>query len=110
MLNFGWGPKHKQRTFDYVPRYYDPVKEELNERLKMLEEKYGEKPDLDAEKMKMRIKAGLRSRGSLDFASRKSAEKNVALKRLMIIVVLVCIFMVIMLSDKFEKMISLLDK
>ncbi len=47
-------PKHQQ--FDYKPMYYDPQKEELQERLKELEEL--RKSDVDG--AKARISSGLR--------------------------------------------------
>ncbi|MFZ1705413.1 MAG: hypothetical protein WAT79_13780 [Saprospiraceae bacterium] len=101
MLKFGWGPKNKHRTFEYSPRFYDPDKEELDERIKLLEEKYGEKLELDAEKMKMRIKKGLRTKNYGNTGMRKNAEKTAAYRRLIIIIVLVAIFVFIMQFEKF---------
>lgn len=106
MLKFGWGPKFTQHTFGYVPRFYDPDKEELEERIKMLEEKYGEKSELDAEKMKMRIKKGLRTKNYGNVGLRVRAEKTASFRRLLIIIVLVAIFIVIMQMEKFIQFLN----
>ncbi len=53
-------PKHQQ--FDYKPMYYDPQKEELQERLKELKEL--QKEDIDG--TKARISSGMRSTWNSD--------------------------------------------
>lgn len=58
-------PKHQQ--FDYKPMYYDPQKEELEERLKSLRELQQE----DIEGTKARIASGMRSTYQADQAYRK---------------------------------------
>ena len=34
MLKIGFGNRAKPKEFGFIPRYYDPVKEELEERIK----------------------------------------------------------------------------
>ena len=110
MLSFGWGPKFKQRTFDYTPRFYDPEKEAFQERLRMLEEKYGDKTDIDAERMKFRIKQGLRSKGHVEPGVRKQAAKAAALRRLVLVILLVSLVFLVLQSDKIEKILQLFIK
>jgi hypothetical protein len=84
ILRFFRLPKHQQ--WDYKPRYWDPKKEELEERLKRIEEmKSG-----DAEAMKTRISGGFRRGfGGGDYSARKSQVMRSNLILLGIIVVLV---------------------
>jgi hypothetical protein len=110
MLKFGWGPKIKSRKFEYIPRYYDPEKEAFEERLQMLQEKYGDRADLNVEKMKMRIKQGLRAKSNADPTTRIQAEKAAAFKRMIIIAVLVVLVIMILQSDKIEKILHLIYK
>ncbi len=59
----------KNQKFDYKPRYWDPKKEALEERLG----KYKEENKGDAEAVKKRLKRGIKGKGaSLDF--RKTRE------------------------------------
>ena len=75
-LNFGRRIKHRQ--FDYRPRYYDPDKEELENRL----DKYsGNKPKGDTELTKARIRGGFRRkyRVSDDYSKKSNRRSNVIL-------------------------------
>jgi hypothetical protein len=110
MLSFGWGPKFKHRTFDYTPRFYDPEKEAFQERLRMLEEKYGEKTDHNAEKMKFRIRQGLRSKQHVDPGVRKQAARTAALRRMVLVGILLILVFIILQSDKIEKFLYLINK
>ena len=58
MIKIGFGNRVKPKSFGFVPRYYDPAKEELEERIK----KYKPTEDTsdNVENMKNRIKSGLR--------------------------------------------------
>ncbi len=38
MLKIGFGRSIKPRSFDYIPRFYDPEKERLQENIKRFEE------------------------------------------------------------------------
>lgn len=59
-------PKHQQ--FDYKPMYYDPQKEELQERLKAIKEL--QKEDIDG--AKARIASGIRSTHNADKTYRRN--------------------------------------
>ena len=83
---FGKKPKH--RSFDYIPRYYDPDKEKLRARLK----KYDEEEKGDPEFMKQRIKSGFRARGIIvdsEYRSKRVKKSNLIL--LTILIVLICL-------------------
>ena len=110
MLKFGWTPKIKHRTFEYIPRFYDPEKEAFQERLEMLKDKYGEKTDVDAEKMKHRIRQGLRSKNNWESGVRQSAERSASFKRLTIIIILSVLFFLILNTDKLEKILNIVTK
>ena len=64
-LRFVKVPKNQQ--FEYKTRYWDPKKEELEERLKRIEEMQG----TDSESMKARISSGLRSRSYANTSYRR---------------------------------------
>jgi len=55
MSFFRMGSRFKHRSFDYIPRFYDPAKEELENRIKG----YNEKADA-TEIAKSRIRKGFR--------------------------------------------------
>jgi len=56
LFNFFGGTKN--RKFDYIPRYYNPEKEKLENVL----DKYQQKDKKDLSNVKMNIQAGLRMR------------------------------------------------
>jgi hypothetical protein len=71
MIKIGFGNRVKPKSFGFVPRYYDPAKEELEERIK----KYKPTEDTsdNVENMKNRIKSGLRLKHYGDPGVRSSA-------------------------------------
>lgn len=79
-------PKHSQ--FTYVPRYYDPQKEALRERIAEIEK---EKSD-DAEAMKQRISSGLRrGRGDASLRRRTVIKSNITVFVTLVVLVLLAI-------------------
>jgi len=81
-LSFGKRPKH--RTFDYIPRYYDPEKEELQERLR----KYKTDPDAQsnsAELAKQRIRGGFRRNSRASSEATKIANRRSNMRLLMVL-------------------------
>ncbi len=69
-MKFGFFKAPKPQRFDYKPRYYDPRKEQLEERVKRIQAMKEDNP----EAAKARIQAGLRRGWSSDNASiRKKA-------------------------------------
>ena len=75
--------KHKQ--FNYIPIYYDPEKEEFEERVRKLEEKYGKAPEGE---YKPGIQRGaMRKRGSYN----AKAERGSSIRLIIIIALLLAI-------------------
>lgn len=100
-MKFGFGKRVKPRKFDYLPRYYDEAKEELEQRLG----KYD--GDLsDQNKTQDRIRAGLRQRyhGDAEFRSIQTMKSN--LRLVYIIGILCLITYLIMRSDRFVRLIE----
>lgn len=85
MSLFGFNKRPIYRKFEYIPRYYDPAKEELEERLK----KYEGVTD-KSELAKSKIKSGLRSKYRVD-AEYQSKVKSASNKKLFIIIGLLSI-------------------
>jgi hypothetical protein len=87
LFRFFRTPKHQQ--YDYIPRYWNPQKEELEERLKRIDDmKNG-----DAEAIKARLSGGFKrggggyQRGNAQFRRRQARRSNMTL--LLVLVVLV---------------------
>jgi hypothetical protein len=76
-------PKHQQ--FKYKPMYYDPQKEELQDRLNALKEL--QKNDIEG--TKARIASGIKSGHLQDQAYRQDQIKRSNIKLVMIVVMLV---------------------
>jgi hypothetical protein len=104
MLKIGFGSKIKPRTFDFVPRYYDPAKEELQERLKKYEGTSTQEGDL--ENLKSRIRTNLRMKhyGDANLRSSQVAKSNI---RLLYIIIVLGLAAYLLLSS--NKIISLLE-
>lgn len=101
MALFGMNKRPKPLQFKYVPRYYDPVKEDLKERLAGKEG--------SPEATKARIRSGLRrgyGGGTID----TRAQKRMSFIRLIVIIaVLVALTYSIMVADSFLELLSKLD-
>lgn len=108
MLKIGFGNRVKNRTFDYKPRFYDPDKEAFQERMEMLREKYADKAEIDGEKMKLRIRQGFKNKGASDPSYRSKMEKTAAVRRLVIVGVLLLIVYLFSQSDRIEQFLRLL--
>ena len=71
MFNFFHRPKPKK--FGFIPRYYDPEKEERDARLAKYKQEEGDQ----TEQMKNRIAYGFRARrGAVDAESKRKARKS----------------------------------
>ena len=81
-----FGKRVKNRTFDYVPRYYDQDKEELEKRLKRYKPKEG-----DTELTKQRIRGGFRRKYQVkdDYTSRTQKRSNLILLATLVILIFV---------------------
>ena len=108
MIKIGFGNRVKPKSFGFVPRYYDPAKEELEERIK----KYKQSEDTsdNVENMKNRIKTGLRMKhyGSPDV--RTSAVRKSNIRLLFIICVLGLAAYLLMSSNKIIALIEAFSK
>jgi len=99
MLKFGFGSRFKHRSFDYIPRYYDPVKEELKERLSQYRD--GTTDSTDPDIIKERIKSGLRMKYRGDIGMKNQETKKSNYRLFSIIVILFILTYLIIQSDKF---------
>ena len=81
-----FGKRTKNKRFDYIPRFYDPDKEALEERLKQYDESEKGNPEL----VKQRIKSGFKYRGrKVDSAFRNKQVKRSNMILLMVLAVLI---------------------
>lgn len=104
MLKFGFGGKIKPRRFDFIPRYYDQAKDELESRLG----KHKDHHDKEAY-VKERIRTGIRSRyaGDSNYRAREVRKSN--LRLLYIIIILFFVSYMILKSDKIVMLMEYLD-
>jgi len=108
MIKIGFGNRIKPKAFGFIPRYYDPVKEELEERIKKY--KTSAVPVDDVENMKNRIKSGLRMKHYGDPSARSSAARKSNIRLFYIICVLVFAAYILMSSNKIISMIEAFSK
>lgn len=85
LFNFFRGAKN--RKFDYIPRYYNPEKEKLEEALG----KYQQKEKTPLDDLKLNIKAGLRMRSHTNKAY--NTRSNFIIFAIIIILVLLTLYM-----------------
>lgn len=102
MLKFGFGGKVKPRRFDFIPRYYDEQKEDLEQRLGVYDEEKKE------EYVKDRIKAGIRQRYNADRGFRNREVRKSNFRLLYVFIILILVSYLIIRSDKFAKMLEYL--
>lgn len=72
MALFRFGKTVKHQRFNYIPRYYDPEKEERDARIKAARGMAGD----DADAMKARIAKGFRDRNRSSHKSQRSTTKR----------------------------------
>jgi hypothetical protein len=101
MPGIGFGKRPQPRKFDFIPRFYDAQKEELEQRLAQYDES-----NRDEEKAKNRIKSGLRNRYYGDAGYRDSEVKKSNLRLLYIIVILIFVSYLILRSDRLIRIIE----
>lgn len=90
---FGFGKRVKNQQFNYIPRYYDPAKVKLQERLDM------NSTDQSPELSKMRIKDGFsrKSRGNAQLEKEMKLKANI---RLIIILAALVVIVYLMLNSQ----------
>ena len=108
MIKIGFGNRVKPKSFGFVPRYYDPAKDELDERIK----KYKQSEDTsdNVENMKNRIKTGLRMKHYGDPGVKTSAVRQSNIRLLFIICALGLAAYVLMSSNKIIALIEAFSK
>ncbi len=87
----GFGKRTKHRSFDYIPRYYDPEKEELQERLRRYKSTESTADNNNTELAKQRIRGGFRRNSRASSEATKIANKKSNMRLLMIIATLLLI-------------------
>jgi hypothetical protein len=97
-LKFNKRPKHKR--FDYIPRYYDPKKEELNK----IVDSYKDLDDTNS--AKDRIRTGLRNKHRGDSSYKRSQERSANIRLISIIFVLFMVTYLILKSDTINRMME----
>ena len=101
MAGIGFGKRPKPRKFDYMPRFYDPIKEELDNRIGSY------KSENKEDQLKDRIKQGLRQRYNSDTSSyRTNQVKRSNLRLLYIIGILMLVAYMLLKSNMFQKFIE----
>ncbi len=95
MIKIGFGRGIKPRNFDYKPRFYDPIKEEREERLKKYKQASTQEGEL--ENLKDRIRSGIRVKQG-NSSSNVNAKSNIRL--LMIIIILGMMSYILLSSNK----------
>jgi len=91
MALFGLGKRMKNRSFDYIPRYYDEDKENLERRL-------GAQQSNDPNAIKQRIRSGFQQKYRVDSRVTSSANKASNIRLLVIVILLVAITLIMLLK------------
>lgn len=98
LIKFNKTPKHKK--FDYIPRYYDPKKEELEQLVNAYED------PSNADSAKRRIKAGLRNKYRGDSTYQRKHERSANIRLISIIFILFVLTYLLLQSDSILKMME----
>ncbi len=97
-IKFNKVPKHKR--FDYIPRYYDPKKEELEK----LVDSYKKQDDVEA--TRERIRSGLKNKYRGDQNYRRSQQRSSNIRLISIILILFLVSYLILRSDTILRMMD----
>jgi hypothetical protein len=108
MLKIGFGKSVKPRTFDYVPRFFDPAKEELQDKIRKYEKAEHQEDDLI--NLKNRIRTGMRMKHNGDASSRAARVTKSNIRLLFIIIVLGMACYLLMSSNKIISLIEAFSK
>jgi hypothetical protein len=103
-MKFGFGGKIKPRKFDFVPRYYDEIKDNIETRLGKPDEELGSK-----ERLKERIKFGMRQKYYADKSLRTKEVRKSNIRLLYVFIVLIFVCYMILKSDKITQLFQYLD-
>ena len=104
MSFFRMGNRFKNKKFDYIPRYYDPAKEEFEQRIKG----YNQEKDA-AEIAKSRIRSNFRKSTpeSRRFAQQSRRKSNY---RLLIIIAFLIVISFLFLSKFLPEIVSMVEE
>jgi len=91
MALFGLGKRFRNRSFDYIPRYYDEDKENLERRL-------GTQQSNDPNAVKLRIRSGFQKKYRVDSRIASSANKASNIRLLVIVILLLTITIILLLK------------
>lgn len=97
-IKFNKVPKHKR--FDYIPRYYDPKKEELEK----LVDSYKKTDDVEA--TRERIRSGLKNKYRGDQSYRRSQQRSSNIRLISIILILFLVSYLILRSETILRMMD----
>lgn len=107
LLRFFRPPKHQR--YEYRPRYYDPAKEDLKERLRLADRKKSN----DAESTKARIAAGFgRRSGSGSYLVSAEARRQSTYRsnmRLVIVFVVLVVGTILVLLEFLPNLLEMLE-
>ena len=101
MRNFGLGKRPKHKKFNYLPRFYDEQKEELEKAIG----KYNQDPT-NTDMAKRRISAGLRQSYVGDDSYRKAYVRKSNRTIFYVIIILSLITYLILKSDAFLRILE----
>lgn len=102
-MGFFGGSRPKNKVFGYLPRYYDPAKDALKERLKA----YNQDPNIDpTELAKARIKSGLRSKSGYAEGYRSQEVKKSNYTLIIVIAVLSLLTYIVLASDRISTILE----
>lgn len=104
MLKIGFGSRIKPREFGFKPQFYDPIKEELDQRLSPYKE---EKKQADINTVKDRIRRGLKAKSRIDSSELRSQQNKRSNIRLVIIIMFLLFLAYMLLSS--NKMLKLIE-
>lgn len=91
MALFGLGKRFRNRSFEYIPRYYDEQKEHLEQRL-------GTQQSDDPNAVKLRIRNGFQKKYRVDSRVSSSANKASNIRLLVIVILLILITVILLLN------------
>jgi len=98
-----FGKKFKNRTFEYIPRFYDQDKEDLERRL-------GTGSDSnDPNSVKLRIRSGLKRKQKVDQRVASSARKAANI-RLLVIIGAIVLLTVLILTKYLPKLMQMTEQ
>ena len=100
MAFLSFGKRVKNQKFNYIPRHYDPAKEEMKDRLRMASE------ESNAEISKMRIRDGFRRKARGNKELERTLKRNANIRLLVIVAILIGITYAFMTSDGLMKFIE----